>query len=188
MASEEISKEDLANQTEAPTPPDSSSGTTTEQSPKMSAFIVGYTGEVGKELVRQLAKTNTFGKVLLIGRRKVEYKDEDIANNPAIEQVLVNFDELEKSKDSFEGVDVGFCCLGTTKGRAGKEGQWKVDHDYAVKSAELAKEGGCKQFHLVSSMGANSKSMVFYNKLKVRRCFWTFNVQVAFIDVIFVSE
>lgn len=84
MASEEIPKEDLANQTEAPTPPDTSSGTTTEQSPKMSAFIVGYTGEVGKELVRQLAKTNTFVKVLLIGRRKVEYKDEDIANNPAI--------------------------------------------------------------------------------------------------------
>lgn len=166
MASEETPKEEADTKEPETVTATEENAAPAEHSPKMSAFVVGYTGEVGKELVKELAKRNIFQKVLLLGRRKVEYSDETISNNSAIEQVVVNFDELEKSKDAFQGMDVGFCCLGTTKGKAGKQGQWKVDHDYAVKSAELAKAGGCKQFHLVSSMGANSGSMIFYNRLK----------------------
>lgn len=36
------------------------------------------------------------------------------------EQVIINFDEIEKEKQHFEGCEYGFCCLGTTKGRSGK--------------------------------------------------------------------
>ena len=43
-----------------------------------SAFVVGWTGEVGKELVKQLAKTKVFQRVVLIGRRNVEYTDPDL--------------------------------------------------------------------------------------------------------------
>lgn len=41
-----------------------------------SAFVVGYTGATGKELVKELAKSNRFERVVLIGRRKVEYESE----------------------------------------------------------------------------------------------------------------
>lgn len=67
---------------------------------------------------------------------------------------MVDFDKLEESKDAFSSVDMAFCCLGTTRGKAGKEGFVKVDLDYVVNSAKLLKDNGdCKEFHLVSSKG-----------------------------------
>ena len=41
-----------------------------------SAFVLGYTGEVGKELVKELLKSQIFQRVVLIGRRHVEYQDD----------------------------------------------------------------------------------------------------------------
>ena len=41
-----------------------------------SAFVLGATGEVGKELVKELLKSNVFQKVILIGRREIKYEDE----------------------------------------------------------------------------------------------------------------
>jgi len=41
-----------------------------------TAFVVGYTGEVGKALVHTLLSNRVFAKVVLIGRRTVTYEDE----------------------------------------------------------------------------------------------------------------
>ena len=66
----------------------------------------------------------------------------------------VDFDNLDDHKEAFQGADVAFCCLGTTRAKSGKEGFIKVDYDYVVNSAKLLKESGkCKDFHLVSSQG-----------------------------------
>jgi len=46
-------------------------------------------------------------------------------------------------------------------------GFYRVDHDYVVNSARLAKDGGCSQFHVVSSVGANKDSSFLYNRTKV---------------------
>ncbi|XP_077979139.1 protein HTATIP2-like [Glandiceps talaboti] len=129
----------------------------------MSAFVIGYTGEVGQEVVKELAKSDIFSRVVLIGRRNVEYEDEKLK---ALEQKVVDFEKLEESEDVFQGINVGFCCLGTTRGKAGVEGFKRVDHDYVLKTGELAKKGGCKHFHLVSSQGANKKSSLLYPKTK----------------------
>jgi len=43
-----------------------------------SAFVAGYTGATGRELVKELAKSEKFDRVVLIGRRKVEYEDENL--------------------------------------------------------------------------------------------------------------
>jgi uncharacterized protein YbjT (DUF2867 family) len=60
-----------------------------------------------------------------------------------------------------------FCCLGTTIAVAkSKEAFRRVDHDYPVKLATLARANGCDQFLLVSSIGANSASSVFYSRVK----------------------
>ncbi|KAK2098149.1 Oxidoreductase htatip2 [Saguinus oedipus] len=53
--------------------------------------------------------------------------------------------------------DVGFCGLGTTRAKPGAEGFVRVDRDDVLKSAELAKAGGCKHFNSVSSKGAEKK-------------------------------
>ena len=48
-------------------------------------------------------------------------------------------------------------------------GYYRVDHDYIINSARLAKQGGCSQFHLVSSMGANEDSILLAVRVKVCR-------------------
>ena len=115
---------------------------------KLSAFVLGATGEVGKELVNFLASNENFTRVVLIGRRKIELNGEKYCK---VDQKVVDFDKLaDTAGDAFKGFDVGYCCLGTTKGKSGTEGFIKVDRDYVVESAKLAKQGGCKQFHLLT--------------------------------------
>ncbi|CAD6191743.1 unnamed protein product [Caenorhabditis auriculariae] len=126
-----------------------------------NAFVVGATGAVGSELVKLLASASYFDKVSILARRNV-----DGATAEKFEQKTVNFDELEKSGDSFEGIDVGFCALGTTRAKSGADGFVKVDHDYVVNTAKLAKEHGVKQFVLISSAGANECSPFLYPKTK----------------------
>lgn len=130
---------------------------------KKSAFILGYSGEIGKELVKEVSKSNFFAKVVLIGRRRIDYTDETLAK---LEQRFINFEELEGHREAFKDIQVGFCCLGTTRGEAGADGYYKVDHDYVVNSAKIAQEGGCEEMHLISSFGAHKDSFFLYNKTK----------------------
>ena len=74
----------------------------------------------------------------------------------------------DEYKGSFEGADVAFCCLGTTRGKAGKDGFVKVDFDYVVNSAKILKESGSvKQFHLLTSKGSDPNSFFLYPATKV---------------------
>ncbi|XP_071483591.1 oxidoreductase HTATIP2-like [Diadema antillarum] len=130
-----------------------------------TAFIVGHTGECGKALVLELAKTKIFCKVFLIGRREVTLEGA-VYKDFAMEQKIVDFDNLDAFADVFKVPTVGYCCLGTTRGKAGKDGFVKVDHDYVMKVGELAKQNGCRQYHLVSSTGANKDSCMLYPKVK----------------------
>ncbi|MES2780224.1 MAG: oxidoreductase, partial [Bacteroidota bacterium] len=69
-------------------------------------------------------------------------------------------------KDQMIANDV-FCCLGTTIKVAGSQDSFrKVDYDYPVKVAEICLQQGAQQFLLVSAMGANSMSAIFYNRVK----------------------
>lgn len=130
---------------------------------QLTAFILGATGEVGRELFHALAANQSISKLVLIGRRKQELDADKFQN---VEQRVIDFDKIGDFTDSFQGFDVGYCCLGTTKAKAGKEGFIKVDHDYVVNAAKLALDGGCKHFHLVTSQGANKDSWFLYQKTK----------------------
>ncbi|CAG2204982.1 HTATIP2 [Mytilus edulis] len=141
---------------------DSMETESSDKSNKM-AFVIGYTGETGKSLIQELNRRKLFKKIVLIGRREVQM-DKDLG--PEFEQKVVDFDRLTEHKDTFQDLDIGFCCLGTTKGKAGKAGFIKVDHDYVVNSAEVAKSVGCKHFLLVSSYGAKKDSFFLYPKTK----------------------
>jgi len=125
--------------------------------------VLGATGEVGKEVVKALLQQRIFSKVVLIGRRQVQYEDELYKD---VEQRVIDFDKLEDHVEAFKGFDVGYSCLGTTRGKSGADGFYKVDHDYVINTAKLAQDGGCKQLHLVSSVGANKNSMFLYPKTK----------------------
>jgi len=130
-----------------------------------TAFIVGYTGEIGKQLTKELLQQKVFGRLILVGRRKVDFGDDPLYRKN-VEQIQIDFDAVEKHKTAFSGVNVGFCCLGTTRAKSGRDGFIKVYHDYVLNVAQVAKECGCEQFHLVSSKGADKNSTFLYPQTK----------------------
>ncbi|XP_059377804.1 oxidoreductase HTATIP2-like isoform X1 [Carassius carassius] len=128
-----------------------------------TCFILGASGETGKALLKEIVEHNIFSKITLIGRRQLTFEDKSYEN---LVQKVVDFEKLDEYAEAFQGHDVGYCCLGTTKAKAGAEGFVRVDHDYVLKSAELAKAGGCSHFHLESSKGADKTSSFLYLKTK----------------------
>uniref|UniRef100_A0A914E987 Semialdehyde dehydrogenase NAD-binding domain-containing protein n=1 Tax=Acrobeloides nanus TaxID=290746 RepID=A0A914E987_9BILA len=130
-----------------------------------TAFVVGYTGVVGKELTKLLLKKRIFEKVVLIGRRQIDLGVDNSTCAP-YEQIQVDFDKIEEYKSAFHGSSVGFCCLGSKYVGVTKENFYKVDHDYILNVARIAKESGCEQFHLVTSNGANKNSFLYGLKVK----------------------
>ncbi|CAL8070137.1 unnamed protein product [Calicophoron daubneyi] len=134
----------------------------------LRAFVVGYTGETGKALVKVLAKDNRYGSVKLIGRRnaEIDYGIEKSEAEKKFSQHVIDFSKLNDYSTVFEESDVGFCALGTTLRKSGAEQMRVIDHDYVIRIAELALETGCKEFHLVTSKAANPQSHIFYLRLK----------------------
>jgi len=125
-----------------------------------TALIVGATGLVGKQCLYQLLEDKEYLKVFALVRKEINIK------HHKLEQVIVNFDELEKYEYAMKVDDV-FCCLGTTIGIAKTQENFrKVDFDYPVKIAELTLKNGANQFMLVSSMGASKNSSIFYSRVK----------------------
>jgi uncharacterized protein YbjT (DUF2867 family) len=124
------------------------------------AIIAGASGLIGSKLLDLLLQSPEYDEVLALVRRELP------AKHPKLVQLVVNFDKLGDYADSINGNAI-FCCLGSTKKKTPDLTVYrKIDHDYPVRLAELAKQKGVNQFHLVSSMGANSKSSNFYTKMK----------------------
>ncbi|AWP01177.1 putative oxidoreductase HTATIP2 isoform 2 [Scophthalmus maximus] len=128
-----------------------------------SCFVLGASGETGRLLLRELVERNIFSRITLIGRRQLTLEGKAYES---LTQEVVDFEKLDDYAAAFQGHDIGYCCLGTTRAKAGTDGFFRVDHDYVLKSAELAKAGGCSQFHLESSRGADKNSNFLYLKVK----------------------
>jgi oxidoreductase len=131
----------------------------------LSAFVVGGSGAVGQGLISALASSPQYSRVTLIGRRQIHLPSPE--ENPSydkFDEKIVDFENL--SGEAFSGYDVGFCSLGTTRAKSGADGFYRVDHDYVVNTAKLAKAGGTKHFHLVSSVSANKDAFFLYTKTK----------------------
>lgn len=125
-----------------------------------TALVVGATGLVGKELVQILLDAPEYEKVIIWGRRTVEL------SHPKLVVQVIDFDKLENNE--IEGqVDHVFCCLGTTIKKAKtQEAFKKVDLEYPLALARWAKKAGVSQFIVISAMGADANSKIFYNQTK----------------------
>ncbi len=131
-----------------------------DRSLKLTANVIGATGLVGKQLVLQLLANDNFEKVRIFVRRESGLK------NPKLEQQIVDFSDDKTWKNSLNG-DVLFSTLGTTLKQAGsKEKQYEIDFTFNLNFAQKAKENGIEKYVLVSSVGADAKSSVFYTKMK----------------------
>lgn len=125
-----------------------------------AAVVVGGTGLVGTQLVRQLLADGRFGKVVLLGRRP-----SGVAG-PKVREHVIDFDRPETWRELVAG-DVLFSALGTTIKAAGsREAQYRVDHGYQLAVAEAARRNGVETLVLVSSGGADPRSRIFYARMK----------------------
>lgn len=126
----------------------------------MEAIIVGATGLIGSSLLDQLLNEPAYTKVTAIVRKEIPRQ------HPKLQQLVVDFDRLENHQDHIKG-DVVFCALGTTKSKTPDKAQYrKIDYQYPLDIAFMAHQNGASQYHLVSAMGADAHSAIFYSKLK----------------------
>jgi uncharacterized protein YbjT (DUF2867 family) len=127
---------------------------------KKTAVILGATGLVGNELVNILIQQQNYEKIHLLVRRPPDSHD------PVCEVHVVDFEQLYSYRELFQVTDV-FCCLGTTIKKAkSKEAFRKVDYEYPVEAAKMACESGAEKFLMITAMGSNPKSRIFYNQVK----------------------
>lgn len=124
--------------------------------------MLGSTGLVGGECVRQLVRDDTCTRVIALTRRAHE---RTIAS-PKLEVHTVDFDRLEDHAELFD-VDQVFCALGTTARKTpSREAYRRIDYDYPLTAARLALEKGASHFLVVTAIGADAASRIFYNRLK----------------------
>ncbi|WP_404365094.1 NAD(P)H-binding protein [Marinobacter sp.] len=125
----------------------------------MKLMILGATGAVGSEVLRQAVKQKGFETVVAPTRRPLE--SPGAARNP-----VISFEQPLPEADWWS-VDAVICCLGTTLKQAGsKQAFYHVDHDLVLACAERAREAGASRFALNSALGANPDSRSFYLRTK----------------------
>ena len=124
------------------------------------ALLAGATGLIGKQLLQLLLNDPEYHKVIAITRKPLNI------SNQKLENIITDFDNLSSYKEKLKADNV-FCCLGTTmKVAKTKEAFRKVDFTYPLELAKLSFEEGAKQFLLVSSLGADKSSSIYYNQVK----------------------
>jgi uncharacterized protein YbjT (DUF2867 family) len=125
-----------------------------------TALIAGATGLVGNQLLNLLLRESYYDKVIVLTRRAID------VSHPKAEIIITDFDQLEMHAQQLKADDV-YCCLGTTiKQAKTKTAFEKADKDYPFALGKITRAGGARQFFLVSALGADRNSSIYYNRVK----------------------
>ncbi len=124
------------------------------------AIIFGATGLIGGFCLQALLNNPSYSEVTAITRKPI------LTTHRKLKTVITKFSHLEKELLKIQADDV-FCCLGTTIKKAGSQEAFKqVDFSLVITVAELLRKHGAEQFLVISSMGADKNSKVFYSRVK----------------------
>ncbi|WP_424000037.1 NAD(P)H-binding protein [Maribacter sp. IgM3_T14_3] len=127
---------------------------------KKTAIILGASGLTGGLLLEKLLIDDRYETIKLFSRSRIE------GLPSKAQQYIGNLLELEQFKNEFTADEV-YCCLGTTAKKTPDKAMYKkIDYGIPVAAAKLAKENGIATYLVVSAVGANKKSSVFYNRTK----------------------
>ena len=125
----------------------------------LTALVAGASGLVGGLLLDTLLEEPLYREVCSLGRRPVSKQ------HLKLTQRTVDFARLEA--EALPASDDAFCCLGTTIKKAGSQEAFRaVDHDAVLAFAKAARKSGARRFLVVTALGADSRSRVFYNRVK----------------------
>lgn len=127
---------------------------------KKTAIILGATGLTGNSILQKLIEDKRYDTIKLFSRSKIEGLPKKVT------QFIGDLFEIEQFKVDFTADEV-YCCIGTTAKKTPNKVLYKqIDYGIPVSAAKLTKENGINTFLVISAMGANIKSRVFYNKIK----------------------
>ncbi len=125
-----------------------------------TALVAGATGLIGGQLLELLLADRYYDKVIAISRKPLELESSKLQNS------VIDFAQLESAATDLKADDV-YCCLGTTIKQAGSQSAFrKVDYEYPAQLARITKQNGARQYLLVSALGADPSSGIFYNRVK----------------------
>jgi len=125
-----------------------------------TAIILGASGLTGQQLLAKLIADERYAAIKLFSRKKTENTSSKVI------EIVGDLLALENFKEDFTADEL-FVCIGTTAKKTPDKTQYKkIDFGIPAAAAKLAKENQIPTFLVVSAMGANAKSSVFYNKTK----------------------
>lgn len=125
-----------------------------------TALLAGSTGLIGKQLLELLLDDPHYTVVKAISRKPLAIQHAKLQN------IVADLDTLTKHHDQLKAGDV-FCCLGTTIKQAGSQAAFrKVDFEYPLELGKLTKNQGATQYLLITALGSDPKSGIFYNQVK----------------------
>jgi uncharacterized protein YbjT (DUF2867 family) len=125
-----------------------------------NALLFGASGFIGSMLLEELLNSTQYLLVTAVVRRPLAI------SHPKLKTLIGDYNSLPSLKDKLKPDDV-FIALGTTKKNTPDEKlYYQVDHDYPVLAAKLAKENGATNVLLVSAVGPNINSKIFYIRTK----------------------
>ena len=124
------------------------------------AILFGATGFIGSNLLEELLNNSDYEQVTVVVRKKID------KIHPKLKVIIGDFQSLTNLKNEIIADDV-FITLGTTKKNTPDQKEYyQIDHDYPVLATKLAKENGAKSVFIVTAMGANPNSKIFYSRMK----------------------
>ena len=133
-------------------------------SPIRSVALFGASGLVGGHCLRELSARPSLERILVVGRRPLPA--EERPDDGRIVEHIIDFDNLSGHAQSVRA-DAVICALGTTIKKAGSKERFRqVDLGYPFAIARLALQEGARHFLLVSALGADASSRIFYNRVK----------------------
>lgn len=126
----------------------------------MKVMLLGATGLTGRQVLRGLLAAPEITAVV------TPVRTPPALTHPKLESPLVDFEQLSRRPELFR-VDAVICCLGTTIRKAGSQAAFRrVDHDYPLLAAQLARAAGARHFLLLSALGARADAPFFYSRVK----------------------
>jgi uncharacterized protein YbjT (DUF2867 family) len=129
---------------------------------KRKVLLLGATGLVGRHVLDGLLADDTCTHIRTFTRAPVG----NVPGTGKLDARVVDFDRSDQWRDQV-AVDQVICALGTTIKKAGSRRAFRrVDYDYPLAVAQAARNLGCRHFLLVSAMGANPRSRIFYSRVK----------------------
>jgi uncharacterized protein YbjT (DUF2867 family) len=125
-----------------------------------SIIILGASGLIGHAVLNQALENSQIEQIIILVRKSINLKHNKLT------EVITDFKNLSEINSNVMG-DALICCLGTTRKKTPNLQEYKnIDFGLTVEIAKIAKENDVQQVHLISAIGADPKSKIFYNKLK----------------------